>query len=65
MKGKAMASEMTLTDSKIRRQTSFDVEVETASGMLLIVFQGIEAQTKGEAINKVKQMLTFSAERNK
>lgn len=60
-----MASEMLLTDTKTKRASSFDVEVETVSGTPLIVFQGVSAQTKAEAINRVKQQLTFTAERNK
>lgn len=59
-----MAGEIIL-DNKAVKKARFDVEVETASGNPLIVFQGIEAQTKSEAINKAKQLLTFSAERAK
>lgn len=60
-----MASEMLLSDTKPKRATSFDVEVETVTGTPLIVFQGVSAQTKAEAINRVRQQLTFTAERNK
>lgn len=60
-----MASEMVLSDTKPKQTTSFDVEVETVSGNPLIVFQGVHAQTKAEAINRVKQQLTFTASRCK
>lgn len=60
-----MADEMLLTDRKVKPATKFDVEVETVSGNPLIVFQGVVAQTKNEAINAVKQQLTFTAERCK
>jgi hypothetical protein len=60
-----MASEMLLTETKGKKTTTFDVEVETITGTPLIVFQGVAAQTKAEAINKVRQKLTFTAERCK
>lgn len=60
-----MASEMALTDRKTKPQSSFDVEVETSTGNPLIVFQGVVAQTKNEAINMAKQSLVFTAERCK
>lgn len=56
--------EMRMPESN-KSLTKFDVEIETATGTQLVVFQGIEAQTKSEAINKAKQRLTFSAERSK
>lgn len=42
----------------------FDVSIETVSGTPLIVFQGIPAKTKAQAINKASQMLVFTAERS-
>ena len=56
---------ITVTDKPNKRKTNFDVEVETADGSSLVVFQGIEAQTKSEAINKAKQKLIYTAERGK
>ena len=44
--------------------TKFDVNIETASGTPLIVFQGIPAKTRAQAINKASQMLVFTAERS-
>ncbi len=60
-----MAGELVMTEGKRKPTTRFDVEVETSNGTPLIVFQDLVAQTKAEAINRAKQMLTFSAERSK
>lgn len=43
----------------------FDVLIEDKSGKHIAVFEGVPAQTRSEAVNKVKQMLTFTAERIK
>lgn len=59
-----MANEMALTKDA-KNLTRFDVEIETASGMPLVVMQDVVAQTKKEAINICKQRLTFTAERCK
>lgn len=49
----------------LNNSTKFDVNIETASGNPLIVFQGIPAKTRAQAINKAQQMLVFTAERTK
>lgn len=46
-------------------ESKFDVHIETNRGTDLIVFQGIPAKTKAQAINKASQMLVFTAERSK
>jgi hypothetical protein len=54
---------ITKTAAKAITLTKFNVDVETANGNPVIQFQDIQAQTKGEAVNKAKQMLVFTAER--
>lgn len=44
--------------------TKFDVTVEDSHGTLVAGFEVI-AQSKGEAINRAKQQLVFTAERSK
>ena len=55
----------TVTGVNGKKRTAFDVEIETENGNSLIVFKDIIAQTKGEAINKVKQKLVFTAEKSR
>jgi hypothetical protein len=43
--------------------TYFTVELEDSNGKLVGKFYNVAAQTKKEAINKVKSGLVFSAER--
>lgn len=43
--------------------TRFNVDIETSDGKPIMQYQGVPAQTKKEAINKVKQQLVFTAER--
>jgi hypothetical protein len=43
--------------------TTFNVAIEDGKGKHVRTFHNVPAQTKREAINKVKSMLVFTAER--